>query len=383
MRRNKFPIANWQLPIVFILLLAVAAPAAPPHLSIWCEFMPYNDVKPTLPVLARYDCDLLLHVGRADIGSADLAGLCRAAQSNNVHVAAWFLLPYEEHLYVGEATVAATRDLSLRFVEWSQREKLGIDWVVFDCEPSPLLGKQLFAEARHGGVIALSRILQKETEPGRFGQSVEDMNRLIDDLHGRGIKVMGAANRVFLDFMRYGNTAVQDSLNAPFSMVRWDRTSFITYRYKASQVQYVGMVNRYAELASSYFGAKAALDLGLLGDQRDFPEHRERAELFAGGDYFMSYLNGMRSVDDLEEAVGVALGRGVTHLNLYSLDGAVASVAGLDYWLRAASDAQPLTGLDRWTPIASAKMGFTGWLLETLYQTGVGGVSNSTSAYIR
>jgi hypothetical protein len=370
-----------KLPIVAAFLLLAATTQAAPHLSIWCEFMPYKEVEATLPVLARYDCDLLLHVGREDIGNPDLVSLCRAARSNGVNIAAWFLLPYEEHLYVGEATVAAIRDFSLKFVDWSQKEKLGIDWVAFDCEPSPLLGKQLFAEARHGDIIALSRILRKETDPGHFGQSVKSLNQLIDDLHGRGAKVMGAANRVFLDFLRHENTAVQDSLNAPFSMVRWDRASFITYRYKASQVQYVGMINRYAELAHLYFDDKAALDLGLLGDQRDFEEHRERAELFGGGEYFVSYLNGMRSVYDLQEAVGVSLSRGVTHINLYSLDGAVNSVAGLDYWLRAASEAQPLTGLDRWTPVASAKMGFTGWLLDALYRTGVGGVSNSTSAY--
>jgi hypothetical protein len=360
---------------VFLAISAAVSTASWPRLSIWCEFMPYNEVIQTLPTLKRYDCDLLLHVGREDIGSADLVALCRAARSNGVNVAAWLLLPYDEQLYVGEGTADAIRDFSLRFVGWAQKENLGIDWVVFDCEPSPLLGGKLFAAVRRGRVIALARILRGETEPVQFSESVDKLNGLIDELHGRGVKVMGAANRVFLDFMRHGNTAAQDSLNAPFSRVRWDRASFITYRYKASQVRYVGMVNRYAELARQYFGDKAALDLGLLGDQRDFPEHRERAELSGGGSYFMSYLDGMRSIDDLRETAGVALGRGVTRINLYSLDGAVDSVAGLDYWLRSASEARPLTGLDRWTPIASAKMGFTGWLLDALYRTGVGGVS--------
>jgi hypothetical protein len=160
-------------------------------------------------------------------------------------------------------------------------------------------------------------------------------------------------------------------------MVHWDRASFITYRYKASQIQYVSMVNRYSELAHQNFGDKAALDLGLLGDQRNIPEHKERAELFGGGSYFVSYLDRMRSIFDLQEVVGVALDRDVLHINLYSLDGAVDSVAGLDHWLRAASEAKPMAGLDRWTPVASAKLGFTGWLLNTLYQTGVGRVSNS------
>ncbi len=354
------------------------APASPARaeLAIWCEFMPYADVLDTLPVLAKYRCDLLLHVGRKDVGDPDLARLCREARAQEVAVVAWFLLPYDEHLYVGEETVDATRELAMRFVAWAQREDLGVKWVVFDCEPSPLLGKELFASVRRGRVLELADILRGEKDPARFEKSVAGLNRLIEDLHGAGLRVMGAANRVFLDFMRYGNTTVQDSLNAPFSMVNWDRASFITYRYKASQVTYVAMINRYATLARRYFGDRAALDLGLLGDQRGFPEHRERAELFGGGDQFIGYLNGMRSVYDLEEVTAVALGRGVKYINLYSLDGAVDSVAGLDYWLKAASEARPAGGLTTWTPLRSLEMGLLSVTLEGLFRGMVGNSSN-------
>ena len=63
-----------------------------------------------------------------------------------------------------------------------------------------------------------------------------------------------------------------------------------------------------------------------------------------------------------------------------SLDGAVNSVAGLDFWLRAASESRPITGLDRWTPVTSVKLGITGWFLDALYRAAVGGVAPSTSA---
>lgn len=351
-----------------------AEQAAPPRarLAIWCEFMPYRDVLPHLPALARYECDLLLHVGAGDIGSPDLARACRAARGQGVRVTAWFLLPYDEHLYVGEKSIEPTKDLARRFAAWARQEDLGVASVVFDCEPSPLLGRRLFACVRRGQVFGLARILRQETNPAAFASAAAELNALIDELHGQGFQVMGAANRVFLDFLARGNTSVQDALNAPFSMVKWDRLSFITYRYHASQVQYVAMVNRYAYLAALHFGDRAALDLGLLGDQRDFPEHRERADLFGGGRAFTGYLDGMRSVFDLREAVGIALGRGVRHINLYSLEGAVGSIAGLDYWLRAAAESTPLTGLARWTPIASSKLRFTAALLSGLYSTMVG-----------
>ena len=47
------------------------------------------------------------------------------------------------------------------------------------------------------------------------------------------------------------------------------------------------------------------------------------------------------------------------------------SDTGLDYWLRAASEARPVTGLDRWTPVKSVRMGFMGWLLDLLYRASV------------
>jgi GNAT superfamily N-acetyltransferase len=349
------------------------------QLAIWCEFMPYDEVEKHLSVLGRYSCALLLHVGTGDIGPG-LARLCRRAAESRVPVIAWFLLPYDEHLYVGEETVTATRELALRFARWAREEQLDADGVVFDCEPSPLLGRVLFAAVRRGRVIGLSRLLKNETDPRRFQRSVESLNALIRELHAEGFRVMGSANRVFLDFYRHGNTAAQDALNAPFTMIRWDRMSFITYRYQASQVQYVAMINRYAGLAHRFFGDRAALDVGLLGDQRALPGHAERAELFGGGRRFSSYLLGMRSVLELGEAVGVALGRRVEYVNLYSLEGAVASVAGLDFWLRAASEARPITGLARWTPLRSSKLAMMSALLNGLFRSLVGGSSKDWKA---
>lgn len=381
MNLHKVQVSSFQFPVSLLaalFLLAVTARAsapvepAHPHLSIWCEFMPYAEVADTLPALAKYQCDLILHVGREDVGSPELARLCRAARAQGVRVLAWFLLPYDEHLYVGENTVASTRDLALRFAAWARQEDLGVEWVVFDCEPSPLLGRKLFAAARRGRILEVGRLLREERDADHFARAADGLNDLIDRLHESGFKVMGSANRVFLDFIERGNIALQDALNAPFSVVKWDRASFITYRYRASQVQYVAMVNRYAELARRQFGEDAALDLGLLGDQRSIPEHRKRARLFGGEEKFISYLNGMRSTFDLREVVGIALGRGIRRVNLYSLEGAVDSVAGLDLWLKAASEARPLTGLARWTPMKSAKMDLTAAFLNGLFRRVVG-----------
>ncbi|HBA82542.1 MAG TPA: hypothetical protein DCZ95_00465 [Verrucomicrobia bacterium] len=343
-----------------------------PRLAIWCEFLPYTNVTTQLPTLARHRCDLIVHVERKDIGSSELAALCRQAREQGISVTAWLLLPYEEHLYVGEDSLPAVRKMSLDFAAWSQEQGLGVSNIVFDCEPSPLLGRKLFEKVRQGRILGLADVMKAEVNSQRFQRSVDDLNRLIDELHGRGFKVWGAGNRVFLDFLAAGQANVQDALNAPFTMIHWDRISFIAYRYQASQAEYIALIKRCAELAHRFFPGRAGLDIGLLGDHRHIPENAQRAELFGGGEFFMNYLKGMRSAMEIQEIVSVALAKGVTDINLYSLDGAVDSVAGLDNWLMAAGSAKSAEGFWTWTPFHSLKLGSIGNLLPKLYGLFVG-----------
>ena len=369
--------AHWAaLALMFlsgVLQGAAALGAGIERLAIWCEFMPYAEVEPHLPVLARYDCDLILHVERGSFADPDFARLLRAAEEAGVGVDAWPLLPYEEHLYVGQASVGATRDLARRAADFFEREGLAVRAFVFDCEPSPLLGRELFAAVRRRSPRALARILRGELDAEAFARDTAALNELIGELRARGYAVDGAANRAFLDAQSRGNVALEDALNAPVSGVEWDALSFITYRYMADQLTYVAMVNRYATLAHRLYGGRAALDVGLLGDYDDIEENAVRAALFGGEDVFVRFLRGMRSVYDLEEAVGTALGCGVRRIHLYALDGAATSVAGLENWLKAARRARALSWRERWTPVRSAGLGAIGALTEKSFRWFTGG----------
>lgn len=365
-------LALWVCGLPLALAVAAGAPPEIERLAIWCEFMPYQEVEPCLDTLARHGCDLILHIEKDSLGRADLKKLLRAAQHKGVAVDAWLLLPYEEHLYVGEASLHTTRQFALALADWIRQEQLGIKTFVFDCEPSPLLGRELFACVRQGRLGALLDLLRQEAAPLQFTQSLAGINALIADLRRRGFQVDGAGNRIFLDFLHRQNVLLEDSMNAPFTMVDWDHLSFITYRYQASQVAYVAMINRYAALAEKYFPGRVALDLGLLGDHRDIPENARRAELFGGGEFFRDYLAGMRSTLDLQQTMDAALAQGLRRFNLYSLDGAVTSVAGLELWLQAARAARPASKLEAWTPYQSVKLAALSALLEKTFRLFIG-----------
>ena len=321
----------WKTALPVLMFVAVAraerpdgkrqglTPAGIERLGMWCEFMPYAEVEGYLPALAEYDCELILHVERESFGDPDFPRLLRAAEQAGVGVDAWLLLPYEEHLYVGQASVASVRNLARRAADFFGKHHLKVRAFVFDCEPSPLLGAELFAAARRGNLKKLAGIVRRELDAEAFERDTAEINALVAELRGRGYAVDGAANRAFLDAQSRGNVALEDGLNAPVSAVGWDALSFITYRYGASALDYVAMLNRYASLARRLYGERAALDVGLLGDYDGIPENAERAALFGGEEEFMAYLRGMRSVYDLEEAVGVVLGCGVRRINV-SLD---------------------------------------------------------------
>lgn len=335
--------------------------------------MPYVHVVEHLPLLAAYDCELLLHVRTESLQDPDFARLLRAAERAEVAVVAWLLLPIEEHLYVGQASVEATRTLARRVADYVDEHHLLLRGFVFDCEPSPLLGREMFAAVRAKSVRQLARVLRHQLDAEEFHRDTAALHALTRELRGRGYQVNGAANRAFLDAQSRGNLALEDGLNAPVSGVAWDALSFITYRYGASQFSYVAMLNRYALLARHLYGERAAMDVGLLGDYDHIPENAERAELFGGGAFFYSFLRGMSNTHDLEEAVGVVLGCGVRQINLYALDGAVDSVAGLENWLKAARRARPRTAWGRWTPVRSVHYGALGALTEKLFRWFTGG----------
>lgn len=335
--------------------------------------MPYADVQAQLPVLAKYDCDLILHVEEESFADPDFAPLLRAAEKAGVGVDAWLLLPYDDHLYVGQASVEAVSRLALKAADYFQQNRLKVRAFVFDCEPSPLLGRELFAAVLDFSPRKLIRVLKQQVDADEFQQDIQLLNDLIDALRQRGYAVDGAANRAFLDAQSRGNVALEDALNAPVSAIKWDALSFITYRYRVSQHSYIAMLNRYATLAKRLYGERAAMDVGLLGSYTDIPQNAERAALFGGEDMFYSYLTGMKDTRELQQAVGTVLGCGVTRINLYAMDGAVTSVAGLESWLKAARRAQPLTFWGRWTPVNSLSYGALGALTEKGFRWFIGG----------
>jgi len=337
-------------------------------IGLWCEFLPYSEVKNYIEALGKRDIALILHIGPADIGDPDLVSLLRKAEEHGVDVRAWCLLPYEEDLYFCEDTLDNTENFAKDFADWVKRDGIGIKWVVFDCEPTPSTGREFFKYVRDKDIASFIRHLKNNKDERRFKRSVYRMNRIIGRLHKEGFFVAGTSNRMILEGLYFGNITLQDSLNVPFTMLDWDEVSFLVYRYKASQVDYLGMVKRYALLAKKYFGDKGVLDIGLIGDNRKIPENEKRMDLFGGEKKFTDLLIGIDNPLELAEIVDIIGKNGLSRVNVYSLDGIGVSEYSLTAWFE--NDISP--GKRYFTYIASVKAGLINASLQLIYNVLVG-----------
>ncbi|MBN2189625.1 MAG: hypothetical protein JW728_00245 [Candidatus Aureabacteria bacterium] len=337
-------------------------------IGLWCEFLPYSRVKDYIRDMGEQDITLILHIGPSDIGNPDLVSLLKKAEQCHVDVRAWFLLPYEEDLYFCEDTLDNTEDFVNDFIDWVKRDGIGIKWVVFDCEPTPSTGREFFRYVREKDIVSFIGHLKKNKNEKRFKRSVHRMNKIIGRLHKEGFFVAGTSNRMILEGLYFRNISLQDSLNVPFTMLDWDELSFLVYRYKASQIDYLGMVKRYAKIAKKYFGGKGVLDIGLIGDNRKIPENEKRMDLFGGEKKFTDLLIGIDNPLELAEIVDIIKKNGLSRVNVYSLDGIAVSGYSLAAWFE--NDVPP----DKryFTHIASIKAGLTNASLQLIYNVLVG-----------
>ncbi|MDD5645475.1 MAG: hypothetical protein PHO00_08545 [bacterium] len=332
-------------------------------IGLWCEFLPYSRVNHYIEMLGGRDIILILHIGPADIGDPELVSLLQKAEEMGVEVRAWLLLPYEEELYFCEDTLDDTENFVRNFTDWVKREKIGIKWIVFDCEPTPSTGREFFKYVREKDIVSFINHLKKNKDAESFKRSVYRMNEIIDRLHREGFLVAGTSNRMILEGLYFKNITLQDSLNVPFTMLDWDELSFLVYRYKASQIDYLGMAKRYSQIAKKYFGDRGVLDIGLIGDNRKIPENEKRMSLFGGEEKFADLLVGIEDPAELAEILDIAGKNGLSRINIYSLDGMAVSEYPPEAWF----DGDVPPGKKYFTHISSIKAGLANASLQLIY----------------
>ena len=133
MLAKPFAIAiGWWLAVTVIFVPGCYNPP-PDRISVWSEFLPFDDVRPLLPALAGGRADLYLAICPDDLNDG-LVSLLNDAETAGVAVRPWLQLP-EMGVWLNEDNVTAFRDFANAFLDWANAEGLAV-WS-FVCQTPP------------------------------------------------------------------------------------------------------------------------------------------------------------------------------------------------------------------------------------------------------
>lgn len=235
-------------------------------------------------MLKKSGFKLFLAINQSLIGDPSLEALLRDAEEEGVEVGAWLLLSYDEGYWPNEKNAEAFLRLALDFVEWYQKEGLKIDRIIVDMETGYQRLKAIIEEGlMNGNVFYLLHDLESNIDPDYFNYAKSIYSNLVENLRLRGIKSMVTTLPFLLDDLEDGDEDISDMLDIPVYGVNWDVVSFMVYRTLFNDIvgsmPSAGLVEAYANSAVRFFGERAAIDLGIAG--QNYMESELSEDLFA------------------------------------------------------------------------------------------------------
>ncbi|MBM3269917.1 MAG: hypothetical protein FJZ01_19970 [Candidatus Sericytochromatia bacterium] len=297
--------------------------SAPVHMAVWCEFLPYPDVIPLLPELARRGLGLHLAVQAGRAGEPALFDLLARARDLGVEVRAWVLLAPEEGYWPNAWNAGHWAELALAFADRAALRGTPPAWVIADLEPPP---ERISALA---GALAARRwreawrLAADLPAAGGAGDGAA-LRGAIANLQARGIRVQAVTLPLALD----GPFAdrLLAGLGVDFLALPWDEVSFMAYRPEFARLAGplgADLVGSYAADAVARFGPRASLAIGEVGSPG-----------------FPAPVAGYTDPAELQADLAACRAARLPAISIFSLDGLLQQ-GGLARWLDAAPAAAP------------------------------------------
>lgn len=290
-------------------------------LSLWAESMSDAAVEAALPALSASGLGIGLSLPSERLRDRAFARLTRKAEQAGVPVRVWPLLPRRQGYWIGEANVEETRELLLALLDWrAERGGPAFEWVSLDLEPDYAYSESLRRAARRRPDKVLG-MLSEHVRPTRFAKARASLSRSVQTLRRAGVSAHAVTYPLVLD-QREGDTTLEDALSIPVSGIDWDEVSFMVYQTPFAQLigTWLGpaLVSSYAKTAVARFGARAGIDVGIVGDHG------------VGIDPGSRYPRGSALHADL--AASLAAGIPLERTRVYGLAGVLDS-GGVAAWL--------------------------------------------------
>ncbi|MFH1745784.1 MAG: hypothetical protein ABIG44_01940 [Planctomycetota bacterium] len=328
--------------LVLILLALLSAGGClnepPTELGIWSEFLPLDDIRPHIPVLAEHEAELYLAVSPADI-NADLWDFLRAAQSENLTVFLWLQLP-EEGTWLNEDNIKAFTDYARAVLEAAADAGLTLEWLIFDLEPSWGYAQELRVAAATGDIATLLDLFVTHHDPPSFTAATAELCALVDELHARDVRVMVATLPWTIDDLFDGDPDLQDIFDTPLAHIPWDRVSVMVYRPFLEDLFGAAfspaVVTSYARSARAAFGSNVQVAIGNISTPG------------------LLVPPGYEDPRELQRDLAAVTSAGVSSVSVFSLDGMVIA-GGPERWLTVVEEpTRPVANMDFSTGLVRA-----------------------------
>ena len=238
--------------------------SAKPRLSVWSEFIPYDELASRLIEAKTNDVDLFVAFNAKHADYDGFAELLKKAKEAGVTVRPWLLLDEKDGYWFNKWNVAKNAAFAKRFVDEMESRGAKPDWITFDLEPPQTLVASLqaaFDKRQFGKAL---RALSVAARSASLSKATQEIRTLVDELHSRGIKVHAVTTNFVLDDGKSGK--IQNALGTPVAGIPYDEVSFMIYRPELEKILGPGLSSKiveiYAKRAKSKFGARAAIDIG-------------------------------------------------------------------------------------------------------------------------
>ncbi len=273
--------------------------------GVYAEFGNFNDFSSAIPLLKQTGTQLLLAVYPSDIGSSQLLSILNEASANGVQVRLWPMLDQSNGVWPDEDNVDLFSQEINSLVSWLGDNRVTPGWLIFDMEPPYALTMSMTTAAQSGGVSSVISLLLSYISPSAYSYAFQHFSDVVQSAHQKGWKVECVTYPLVLDDLAAGKQNIQMLFHIPVTGLPWDQVSFMVYQssFKALLGKYYGpaIVASYSKDAYKFYENNAVVALGVIGTDP------------------ISGAQGYTDTTGLFNDIAAALGKGIVHVEIYSL----------------------------------------------------------------
>ncbi len=289
------------------------------RMRTWVEFVDDGNLVEHLDLAQQQSLSVNVAMIEGTHDWTFVRNLCREAEQRELALRLWPLLGEDEGYWANQANASSFSQHTRVLAAWVEDECPRAEGFVIDLEmPLERAHEMQDIFEGDGGVTDLVTFLADGVDEVAFEEARVTLSTLVDDLHIEGYHVSASTLPMMADDLIDGDESIARALWTPLRGIDWDVVSFQVYRSTFDSIFAAGLsdpeatftpglITSYAETAVTYYGDKAAIDLGTTGTG-------------------IGTQVGLAGPEELQSDMAAALFAGIPlhHIHVYSLEGAAA-----------------------------------------------------------